>query len=253
MKDRRMNDRLRIDDSVLAGKLTGNMIAYGYLTGSAMYFFSAPLIGQYLAVLLVGHYGSYNLLLAVLNLFFQLIMLVTMIAIMKDFVIESFRHFARGWKVELLWSFSVGFPVMFIINALLGGLVTLFVSSESANEAAITQQAQSNFAIIVITSVILAPVVEELFFRGVIFRSLSRYNVVLGMIVSSLVFGFIHIYQALFAGDLSQLYYLIQYGGMGLVLSWVYVTRRNIFSAVVVHLLNNAISMVLLWISFGLM
>ncbi|MDD3028099.1 MAG: CPBP family intramembrane metalloprotease, partial [Erysipelotrichaceae bacterium] len=134
-----------------------------------------------------------------------------------------------------------------------GGLVTLFISNESANEAAITQQAQSNFALIAVTTIILAPVVEELFFRGIIFRSFSRYNVVLGMVVSSLFFGFVHIYQALLAGDVSQLYYLIQYGGMGLVLAWVYVIRRNILSAIFVHLLNNAISMVILWISFGLL
>lgn len=243
-----MSDRLTLDDSQLAGKLTKNMVAYGYLTGGAMYFFSAPLLGQYLAVLLVGHYGSYNLLLGVLNLFFQAIMLVTMVAILKDFIIESVRHFSRGWKTELLWGFSVGFPVMFITNALLGGLVTLFISGESANEAAISQQAQSNFALIAITTIILAPLVEELFFRGIIFRSFSKYNVVLGVVVSSLFFGFVHIYQALFAGDVSQLYYLIQYGGMGLVLAWVYVTRRNILSAVFVHLLNNAVSIAMMWI-----
>lgn len=248
-----MTDRRVLDDSLLSGKLTWNMVAYGYLTGGAMYFFSAPLIGQYLAVLLVGHYGSYSLLLGVLNLLFQLIMLVTMVAILKDFIIESVRHFSKGWKTELLWGFSVGFPVMFITNSLLGGLVTLFISNESANEAAITQQAQSNFALIAVTTIILAPVVEELFFRGIIFRSFSRYNVVLGMVVSSLFFGFVHVYQALLAGDVSQLYYLIQYGGMGLVLAWVYVIRRNILSAIFVHLLNNAISMVILWISFGLL
>lgn len=252
MKAKPMTDFFSIDDATLAGVLTVDMVGYGYLTGGTMYFFTAPLVAQYLAVVLVGHYGSYNLLLAVLNLFFQALMLVTMILILKDFVVKNLSEFVKNWKEELLWGFSVGFPAMFIINALLGGLVTLFISSESANEAAITQQAQSQFGLIAITSVILAPIVEELFFRGVIFRSFAKYNVALAMVVSSLVFGFVHIYQALFAGDLTQLFYLIQYGGMGLVLAWVYVARRNIGAAIFVHLLNNALSMALLWISLSL-
>ena len=246
-----MIDVLKTKDAALAGRLTKDMVGYGYLTGSAMYFFTAPLLGQYLAVVLLGYYGSYNLLLAMLNLFFQLIMLITMVAILKDFAIANFRRFKEQWGIELLWSFTVGFPAMFIINAALGGLVTLFISGESANENAITQQAQSNFGLILVTSVLLAPIVEELFFRGIIFRSVAKYNVVLGMVVSSLIFGFVHIYQAVFAGDLSQLYYLIQYGGMGVVLAWVYVTRRNIVSAIFVHMLNNAISIALLWISLS--
>lgn len=58
-------------------------------------------------------------------------------------------------------------------------------------------------------SVVLAPILEELLFRGLVFRSLRDKSKWLAIFASSFLFGFLHIYSALFAGDLSQLIYLL--------------------------------------------
>ncbi len=57
------------------------------------------------------------------------------------------------------------------------------------------QQANSNyhFFSVFISSVIMAPVFEELFFRGLIFRSLlKQFNCIFATIVSALLFALIH-------------------------------------------------------------
>ncbi len=244
-----MNKRLFPEDHQLAGWLSPNQRAYGILVGSSMYFYTAPILANFLAIVLVGSSNSYNLILAVLNVFFQLIMLATMVIILREFLIANVKKFLAHWRYEFLWCVTVGFPTMFIINALLGSLVSMLISEQSSNQSAIATQAQTNFGLIAFTSVLVAPIVEELFFRGVLLRFFSRFNVILGLVLSSLIFGFVHIYQAVFAGDLTQLVYLLQYGGMGIALGWIYLQRKNLVSSIVVHMLNNALSIVVLFIS----
>ena len=94
-----------------------------------------------------------------------------------------------------------------------------------------------------IQSVILAPVLEELLFRGLVFRSLRDKSKWLAIFASSFLFGFLHIYSALFAGDLSQLIYLLSYGGMGFAFSYAYEKRKTIC---LMHMINNLVAIILL-------
>jgi len=86
-------------------------------------------------------------------------------------------------------------------------------------------------------SVILAPILEELLFRGLVFRSLRDKSKWLAIFASSFLFGFLHIYSALFAGDLSQLIYLFSYGGMGFAFSYAYEKRKTICVPILMHMI----------------
>ena len=95
-------------------------------------------------------------------------------------------------------------------------------------------------------SVVLAPILEELLFRGLVFRSLRDKSKWLAIFASSFLFGFLHIYSALFAGDLSQLIYLLSYGGMGFAFSYAYEKRKTICVPILMHMINNLVAIVLL-------
>ena len=95
-------------------------------------------------------------------------------------------------------------------------------------------------------SVILAPILEELLFRGLVFRSLRDRNKWLAIFASSFLFGFLHIYSALFAGDLTQLIYLLSYGGMGFAFSYAYEKKKTICVPILMHMINNLVAIVLL-------
>ena len=47
-------------------------------------------------------------------------------------------------------------------------------------------------AVMTIYSVILAPIFEEILFRGFVLKNLSRFNVRFGIIMSAILFGLFH-------------------------------------------------------------
>ena len=83
---------------------------------------------------------------------------------------------------------------------------------------------------------IVAPITEELFFRGIIFKSfLNQYNLKFSIILSSLLFGLIHLNPWQFLG--SSL--------LGIYLSWIYYETENLFTPILAHSFFNGIPILL--------
>ena len=78
--------------------------------------------------------------------------------------------------------------------------------------------------------VIIAPVVEELIFRGVIMHGLMRnYPKLIAIFVSALFFALFHLNPWQFPATFL----------LGLLLGWVMVITRNIFACIIGHSINN--------------
>ena len=73
------------------------------------------------------------------------------------------------------------------------------------------------------------PLLEEMLFRGIILGSLEKYSSVFAVILSAVLFGFVH------DGEI-----ISQHLVSGIVLGSLYIKRRNLYSCVVVHGLMNA-------------
>ncbi len=87
-------------------------------------------------------------------------------------------------------------------------------------------------ALNVIVLVLLAPLVEEIIFRGLLFGALApRLGVLLAALVSALLFGLAHGDAVLFPS----------LAAVGLVNALVYARTGNLTTAVVLHALNNAL------------
>lgn len=87
--------------------------------------------------------------------------------------------------------------------------------------------------IYVLAVVILAPVIEEFVFRGIIFATLEKFGAGFAIVASALVFGMAHITPSSF----------IFATGAGLVFGFVYYKTRNLWVAVAIHFLNNLLAM----------
>ena len=88
-------------------------------------------------------------------------------------------------------------------------------------------------------ALILAPVAEELFFRGFIFSSIaSRGGFWKGALLSAGIFAIAHI-------EPITLFPLFVFG---IFLSWAYYKTGSIWSSMLAHLLNNALALGVLWI-----
>lgn len=96
--------------------------------------------------------------------------------------------------------------------------------------------ALSRNALGIASVVVIAPVVEELLFRGAIIRHLRNqgYTPWKSIAVSALLFGLIHVNPA-------QVPFAAL---MGLVLGWVAVSTRSLLSAIIGHMLNNALGVI---------
>ncbi len=85
----------------------------------------------------------------------------------------------------------------------------------------------------VLTICLLAPVVEELMFRGAITRELlRRYSPGVAIVVSGFFFGLIHF------NPVQSVYAFM----LGLLLAWLYWRTRSLVPGIVFHVLNNSIA-----------
>ncbi len=82
----------------------------------------------------------------------------------------------------------------------------------------------------IITAVVMAPILEEFIFRGVILDGLLKnYSPVKAILISSLLFAAVH---------LNPWQFVTAFTG-GLFIGWVYYRTRNLAYAIIIHAANN--------------
>lgn len=155
------------------------------------------LIGNYVFKL---HFDSSNLeQLAWLNIIFDLFYFVFFIIISID-IFKEYKvlegkdsNEKTGYFISSLVKATVGFFVVKILGAFIVGIIStsLGIDATSANQAALEEIINVSPLWMLITSVICAPVVEELLFRGAIRRIIKNKRVF--VIVSGLSFGLVHV------------------------------------------------------------
>jgi uncharacterized protein len=82
--------------------------------------------------------------------------------------------------------------------------------------------------------VVVAPLVEELLFRGIILRGLlTRMSAWKAVVLSSLLFGAMH----------ANIHQLVDAGAFALLLGWLYVRFRSTLPCILLHAVINALAM----------
>lgn len=93
----------------------------------------------------------------------------------------------------------------------------------------------TNAVMYVLLSVIVAPFVEELLMRGILFTNISSdFNVIVGSVVSSLIFAALH----------GTMIHLITAFVCGMMFAYVYMATRSLLYSICVHATYNALSIV---------
>lgn len=136
-------------------------------------------------------------------------------------------RFNRFDPLMLVW----GVILMMMAGVAIDPLLNFF--PESTNE--MYRQLASNRWIIAAT-IVLAPVLEEYLFRGVILQDIAgKYGVRNGILYSALMFGVIHINPVqVIAGVV-----------LGLILGFMYFKTKSILVVIVMHMANNLASQLL--------
>lgn len=143
------------------------------------------------------------------------------------------RFSPQGFDPALLLA---GFVVILAANVVVEPLVELLPGTPDYE----SMLGRGGWALL--STVICAPLFEEFLFRGVILESVRlRRGVTAAWLISSLCFGLAH-------GLPSQ---MVATGVVGLVLGYVCIRSRSLFSGILLHALNNALAMLLLILGFG--
>lgn len=173
---------------------------------------------------------------------------VAVVFFMRDDLINDFNVFKEKKKYYLLYSL-IALIAFMLITLVVEAIIANFVE-DSANQAVIEAILNNGGAIpMVLATVILAPVVEELIYRKAIFYYGNKYSVACSYIVSILLFTLPHMLSTDMSNMAMWLLQCVPYALSGGLLCLIYhKSNYNIYTVILVHMTNNLIACVLAFI-----
>lgn len=142
---------------------------------------------------------------------------------------------------KIAYTLIISLSIMFFSNIIFSVLLTVIGGPEvSVNQSGLDMIMNFDKTKFLIMVIVIAPIFEELVFRGAIFRTIrGRKGFWLAALVSSFLFGFMHVMSSLFMKEYIDLIYLILYGGLGIVLAWAYEFNHSIYACIILHIAYN--------------
>jgi CAAX protease family protein len=152
---------------------------------------------------------------------------------------------AFEWRTDLGLGIAVGASAQLVLVPLIVLFFRLIQPSLKLSEASVDLAKKSHglaFAVLAVLVALVAPYVEEIFFRGLLMRSLARHMPQAGAIVlSGVIFGFAH-YQSASAAAAMAL--VISLSVFGCILGILVVRTGRLGPAIIAHMVFNAIATV---------
>ena len=162
---------------------------------------------------------------------------------------------SQGWKecgrFQFRWAYLGVFFLFFILMFVWVNITTLIFPSTQNGSEMMKEVANltgiSYFIMRILYGSLIAPIVEELVFRGLLMTSLSRFKkYYLDVVVSSTLFSLIHILQ--YGWVLTD---FIVYAGAGLLFSMLFRYTHSVYWSMALHILWNTFLIVVSLLVFG--
>lgn len=170
-------------------------------------------------------------------LIYELLMMAIIILIFSKKIKRDFNDLLKNHKEyysEYMKFWLIGLGVMLVSNS----FIIFGLGNEIAeNENAVRALFKISPLYIYLSSVIFAPVVEELVFRQGIRNILGR-NIVF-IIVSGMLFGGLHVVTSMTSPI--DILYIIPYSSLGIAFAYMLYKTDNIFVSMGFHFLHNGL------------
>ena len=147
--------------------------------------------------------------------------------------------------LQVLSSYLLLMAMNMIVSGLISGIGSLFGSSgvvDNLNNDAVMDMAGQNRNVVSAMAIFLAPITEEVMFRGGIFCSLRKKNRTAAYAVSILLFAVYHVW-AFAADDPKYWLYILQYVPAGFLLCRCYERTDSIWCSIFLHMLTNGVAL----------
>lgn len=147
-----------------------------------------------------------------------------------------------GWCIVTIFM-ALGLDYILSYGVALVSMLLPVLGEENPNDQAVMELVEQSSGVVKAVSIFLAPLVEEVLFRGVIFGGVRKKNRVLAYVLSIAIFALLHVWQYAFAaGDWTVLIYVLQYIPVSFALAWCYERSGSLWCPIAFHMLINAMS-----------
>ncbi len=147
------------------------------------------------------------------------------------------RHFGlrpTSWSTGIKWALAA-YGAFFLVAAIWGAIVEVDNTDELLDDLGVDESAVALVASLILVCV-LAPVVEEFFFRGFFYAALRNWRgVAPAAIITGVIFGLIH------AGS-SPVEALLPLAALGIVLCLLYEKTGSLYPCIALHAINNCLA-----------
>lgn len=161
---------------------------------------------------------------------------------------KAYEHFIKK-PGQILKDTLARFGWLYI-SMILCNLILLFIlpdSTTSNNQQEILNSLKVTPILTTLVAVVFAPIVEEIIFRGCLYAKLREiFNYRMCLIISSLAFGFLHVYQSLISGDFRDCAYILTYAVMGMQFGILYEKHDSLVACMILHCMNNTLATLLM-------
>lgn len=159
------------------------------------------------------------------------------------------KESSQSWHMHrprLLRTNFIIFLQLYVVTFITSILINLLSgATTSANQTEVVASINSNPMLMAFTTMLFAPIVEEILFRGVFFRTLRpRTNFWIAGLISGLAFGLIHVTDSLLTGNYADLWYIFSYAFIGIFMSYSYEKTGTIYGSFFLHFLNNCLAFI---------
>lgn len=207
-----------------------------------LYLICSTFIYDFIEVFGIKYSSLNNTLRAIYIISYQLILTLIIIYIYRKNFIPDFKDFKKNFKDYIdkyikYWFLMLG--LMFLSNI----IITKFTTVEVAeNQETIIELLKEIPIYTFVTTVLIAPFLEELVFR-LSFRKIFAKTNILFIFFSGLVFGAMHVIGT--CTNFIDLLFIIPYSIPGFIFAYIYSKSKNICIPISLHLLHNGVMMIL--------
>ena len=179
------------------------------------------------------------------------ILLIVIEGIATTVVLVKSQRWKEYGRFEFRWPYLAIFFLFFLLMFLWVNITTQIFPSTQNGSAIVKEAANltgiSYFVTRILYGSLIAPIVEELVFRGLLMTALSKLKkYYVDIAVSSTLFSLIHVLQ--YGWVLTD---FIIYAGAGLLLCMLFRYTRSIYWSMALHILWNSFLIIVSLLVFG--
>ena len=192
---------------------------------------------------LAGRLLAVSISAAMRDVLYYYILFAVTIIIFHGFLARTSRHLMDNLGGACKTA-AAGLVGLYGLNELVYRLTNLiFTNRTNLNDTTISAQIHDAPHMTLLIVIVLAPFVEEVLFRGLVFGNLKGKSRGVAYLVSCALFALLHVWQfAVVHQDITYFVLMLQYLVPGVVLAWAYEHSGTLWTSIGVHAVANALS-----------